>query len=145
MLGKKNLLNIFYIFELSFRSVSNDVNSTYTIATEERQNFRERRMEEDRRQRELDREASKEEKQKDRDRAREDNLQSNLLIAGVLARILPGASDQVEKTKPKNLEVQYKPANGSEPFPLAVSLSTLSSLLRFLSSKHFKLNPSPFF
>ena len=48
-------------------------------------------MAEELRQRELDREAAKEEKQRDR----EDRMQSNLLLAGVLSRILPGSSEKI--------------------------------------------------
>jgi hypothetical protein len=52
-------------------------------------------------------------------------------MATVIAKIFPANSGIVEKTKLKNIEVQYKPETGSEPFPLMASLSTLSALIRF--------------
>ena len=81
------------------------------------------------RQRELDRS----EKQKDRDAARE----SSLLMAGVLSRLVQGVDSSVgssttSKKTSEDVVFQYKPdAEGvSEPFPLAVTLTSLSDLLR---------------
>jgi len=82
-------------------------------------------MEEDRRQRELDREANKEEKQKDR----EDRMQANLLVASVMSRILPGTSELVRTPKLRNVQVQFLPEEGSQPYPLMVTLASLPTLL----------------
>ena len=83
-------------------------------------------MAEELRQRELDREAAKEEKQQDR----EDRMQSNLLLAGVLSRILPGSSELVSMPRPRRIKIQYEPDDGSQPLPMMFTLTTLSSLLR---------------
>ena len=84
--------------EILFRTAAHEVSSTLATTTEDRQWYKERKMEEDRRQRELDREAAKEEKQRDREekqRDREDRMQANLLMAGVISRILPGAAENI--------------------------------------------------
>ena len=118
---------------------NHEVSSTLASSSEERLFLRERKFEEDRAQRQLDREAASEEKQKDR----EERLQSQLLVAGVLSRLLPGSTnltgvDKLEESqksdegaKHKNVEVQFKPEEGSEPFPLIISLTSLPALLRY--------------
>ena len=81
------------------------------------------------RQRDLDRS----EKQKDREAARE----SSLLMAGVLSRLVQGVDSSVgssttSKKTSENIVFQYQPDEEgvSEPFPLAVTLTSLSDLLR---------------
>ena len=66
-----------------------------------------------------------------------------MLVAGVLSRLLPGSTDlsgvqkseesqkSEEGEKQKNVEVQFKPEEGSEPFPLILSLTSLPALLRY--------------
>ena len=88
--------------------------------------LREKKMEEEVRQRELDRELRVTESRA----AREVTQQNNLLVAGVLSRLLPGggAHDVIEKKK--DVEVQFEPNEGSQPFPMILSLTTLEALLR---------------
>ena len=129
--------------EILFRTAAHEVSSTLATTTEDRQWYKERKMEEDRRQRELDREAAKEEKRRDREekqRDREDRMQANLLMAGVMSRILPGAAENtpghggnpqgMSGNLKRQVEVQYHPEEGSQPFPVVLTLSTLSVLLR---------------
>ena len=120
----------------------------YAESVEERQLFRERRMEMECRQRELDREAKEREheharllkeadreaKEKEKEKDRQLARENGILFASAIARIVPGlgASGCAEKTPKKNLNFQYIPEEGSEPFPLLVSLTSLPSLLRFV-------------
>ena len=70
--------------EILIWTADHEVSSTLSTTTEDRQWYKERKMEEDKRQREFDREAAKE-KQRDREekqRDREDRMQANLLMAG---------------------------------------------------------------
>ena len=129
-------IDMYPIFKILFiRSAAGELNSVYAESVEDRQVFRERRMEMEARQRELDREAKEadrevkeREKEKDRQLARENGI----LFASAIARILPGASGCAEKKSKKNLNFQFIPEEGSEPFPLLVSLTSLPSLLRFV-------------
>lgn len=120
----------------------------YAESVEERQLFRERRMEMECRQRELDREAkereleharllkevAREAKEKENEKDRQLARENGILFATAIARIVPGlgASGCDAKTHQKNLNLQYIPEEGSEPFPLLVSLTSLPSLLRFV-------------
>ena len=127
------------IYFYFLRSANHEVSSALASSSEERLLFRERKFEEDRTQRQLDREAAREEKQKDRD----ERLHSQMLVAGFLSRLIPGStemsgfhkSEESQKSdksdKSRNVEVQFKPEEGSEPFPLILSLTTLPVLLRF--------------
>ena len=85
-------------------------------------------MEEEVRQRELDRELRVTESRA----AREVTQQNNLLVAGVLSRLLPGGEAHDIPKKKKDVEVQYEPNEGSEPFPTILSLTTLQELLRLI-------------
>ena len=89
-----------------------------------------RQREEERRQREIERNETREDKDKDR----EDRKQSQMLMAGVFSRLIPGGSTPTDlgQRNNKDIKLQYKPDNGSEPFPMIVTLSTLSALLRLL-------------
>ena len=130
------------------RSAAGELNSVYAEGVEERQLFRERRMEMECRQRELDREAkereleharllkevAREAKEKENEKDRQLARENGILFATAIARIVPGlgASGYDAKTHQKNLNLQYIPEEGSEPFPLLVSLTSLPSLLRFV-------------
>ena len=119
---------------INLRSGSSDANSTLAMESENRQYYRERRMEEDRRQREEERrqrEIERNETREDKEKDREDRKQSQMLMAGVFSRLIPGGSTDLGQLNNKNIELQYEPDSGSEPFPKIVTLSTLSALLRF--------------
>ena len=120
----------FYLI-LILRSSSFEANDTMAIAVDNRQVLNERRFEDDRWQRALDRE----EKHKDREEARERTRESNLLFAGVLSRLIPGSSngnvdsDASRVAANRQVDIQYYPETGSEPFPLTVTITTLQVLL----------------
>ena len=84
-------------------------------------------MEEEARQRELDHEVRVTESRA----AREVTQQNNMLVARVLSRLLPGGGAHGIPEKKKDVEVQFEPDEGSEPFPWILSLTTLQALLRF--------------
>ena len=116
---------------VNIRASSNETSRTLALALEDRQTLNERRYLDDKHQRELDRE----EKQKDREAAREFARESNIVLASVISRIIPGASSSSSETAitrhgKKCVELQYHPEVGSEPFPLLVTLTTLQGLLR---------------